>query len=276
MATVSAEVLTGQGVPGSVLDEYCYAPPGPQNALDIFAGEWSCRLPPPFEQLRAGHAPLFRDLRIEWAAQALGGVQGQRVLELGPLEGGHSYLLEQLGAASVLAIEANARAFLKCLIVKEIVPLTRTKFLCGDFLEYLRRDPPRFDLALACGVLYHLRQPAALIRWLARITDRLIVWTHYYDEAAIQAAPRLRARFSAGAVAEEDGFRYQVYRQRYGEALRSIGYCGGSADHSSWMTRTDVLTCLRYFGFDNVQIHREEPGHANGPCFLLAAQRTAG
>ena len=41
------------------------------------------------------------------------GVDGRRVLELGPLEGGHSYMLQRAGAARVLAIEANTRAFLK-------------------------------------------------------------------------------------------------------------------------------------------------------------------
>ncbi len=35
------------------------------------------------------------------------------ILELGPLEGAHTYQLR------ILAIEANAEAFLKCLVVKE-------------------------------------------------------------------------------------------------------------------------------------------------------------
>jgi SAM-dependent methyltransferase len=82
------------------------------------------------------------------------------VLELGPLEGGHSFMFERLGAREVIAIEANPRAYLKCLIIKELLDLRRVRFLCGDFLEYLRADGTDFDLVFASGVLYHMRNLA--------------------------------------------------------------------------------------------------------------------
>ena len=62
----------------------------------------------------------------------IGGVTEKTILELGPLEGGHSYMLDRAGAAQVVAIEGNARAYLKCLIVKELLGLPRVQFLCGD------------------------------------------------------------------------------------------------------------------------------------------------
>src|ERR1035437_8430204 len=100
---------------GSILDSYVRTAHSVQNALDIFVSEWASRLPPPWSKCAAGGIPLFEDGRIVWALQQLGGCEGQRALELGPLEGGHSYMLESHGAASVLAVEANTRAFLKCL-----------------------------------------------------------------------------------------------------------------------------------------------------------------
>src|SRR5205814_564703 len=104
--------------------------PSPQTALDIFAREWASKLPEEFEYLRAGNVPLFQDSRIEWAGERLG-LKGKSILELGPLEGGHTYMLEKMGAESIVAIEANTKAFLKCLIIKEILDLKSARFLCG-------------------------------------------------------------------------------------------------------------------------------------------------
>src|SRR4051812_20493353 len=92
--------------------------PTNQNAIDLIDG-WVSQLPPEVG-VNAGHAVLFHDPRTVWALERLGSVAGQTVLELGPLEGGHTYMLHQ-GGARVLAIEANKRAYLKCLIVKELL-----------------------------------------------------------------------------------------------------------------------------------------------------------
>jgi len=47
--------------------------------LDIFAGEWASRLPPPYDGLRAGQAPLFADERIRWTLERFGPLDGQSV-----------------------------------------------------------------------------------------------------------------------------------------------------------------------------------------------------
>src|SRR5690349_16731792 len=116
----------------SIGGEFIKTAPHPQHALDIFEGEWLSALPSPLTPCRAGKLPLFGDPRIQWAVEQWGGVQGKRVIELGPLEGGHSWMLEQMGAAEVIAVEANTRAYLKCLTLKELTGMTRVRFLCGD------------------------------------------------------------------------------------------------------------------------------------------------
>ena len=88
---------------------------------------------------------LFEDERIAWFIEELGGVQNQSVLELGPLEAGHTYMLARAGAASVLGIEANPHAYLKCLIIREIMELRQARFLCGDFIKYLQTTEEKFD-----------------------------------------------------------------------------------------------------------------------------------
>jgi hypothetical protein len=175
--------------PVAVLDHYVTCAPNPQNALDLFKGEWASKLPAPLAHLDAGENVLFEDPRIPWAAEKLGGVNGKDVLELGPLEAGHTYMLEQLGAASILSVESNTRAFLKCLVIKELLGLEKAHFICGDFVEYLRSGNERFDVVIASGVLYHMKNPAELIALLSQATDKIFIWTHYYDRDLVSSNP---------------------------------------------------------------------------------------
>ena len=103
---------------------------------------------------KPGASPLFEDPRITWAMDTLGIPEGQRILELGPLEAGHSYMLQRAGARDIISIEANTRAFMKCLCVKELLDLHRVHFLLGDFVSYLKQDTSRYDAVMASGVLY--------------------------------------------------------------------------------------------------------------------------
>ena len=121
--------------------------PTPQTAIDIFKGTWLSKFPGKFETYEAGSMPLFDDQRIPQATKYLGSIEGLNVLDLGPLEGGIAYTLEKMGAKSVISVEANPIYFLKCLIFKEILGMTRSRFLCGDAVEYLKNaDCPNFDM----------------------------------------------------------------------------------------------------------------------------------
>lgn len=252
----------------NVVEQYVTEKPNPQNALDIFQGEWSSKLPESEPQLKAGTVALFNDSRLEWAVEQLGGVQGQNILELGPLEGGHSYMLEKFGAQKVIAIEANTRAYLRCLISKEIFALKQVEFLCGDFIEYLRDNETKFDVCIASGVLYHMRNPVELIELISKASDKVYFWTHYYDSSS-----PLAHRFSEGETQEYAGFKHKLYRQEYGAAVFWGGFCGGSKMYSNWMSRDDILGCLKHFGFKNVAIDFEAPNHQNGPSFAFTATR---
>ncbi|HYP13814.1 MAG TPA: class I SAM-dependent methyltransferase [Bryobacteraceae bacterium] len=255
----------------SILDAYVKSAPSPQHALDIFKGEWASLLPPPYDTLQAGHVPLFLDGRAYWALNELGGCQGQRVLELGPLEGGHSYILEQQGAASVTSIEANTRAYLKCLIVKEVLGMQRVRFLCGDFVSFLDQTDEQYDLIFSAGVLYHMRDPVGLLANLARHTSRLYMWTHFYDDAVIQGTPYLKVRYTVHTPAETDGFRYTLHRQDYQNSLGVAGFCGGSAEFSNWISREDMLNALSHFGFRDIRTAHEDLQHPHGPCMDIVA-----
>lgn len=259
--------------PKGILDQYHLQAPGPQSALDIFQGEWTSKLPGGLSDLRAGDLPLFEDPRIRWFAEQVGGVQGKSVLELGPLEGGHTYMLEGFGAASVLAVEANTRAYLKCLITKEVLGLQRSRFLCGDFVEYLRRAPERVDVCLASGVLYHMSNPAELIALMAKVTDRVCLWTQYYEAPGPETSAS-ELKVSGSSPAEHEGFRHTLHRIEYEKgALDWDGFCGGAQPFRSLMSREEIIRCLEHFGLTDIRIGFDHPKHQHGPAFALTAIR---
>jgi hypothetical protein len=257
----------------SATDQYVTTAPSPQHALDIFKGEWASKMPAPLDRCEAGALPLFGDPRLQWGVDRLDGVAGKRAIELGPLEGGHTWMLEQLGAAHITAIEASTRAFLKCLTVKELTGMRRAEFLCGDSIAYLRGTRERFDIAIASGILYHLVNPIELIALLATRCDRLYLWTAYYDAELIARQPKLAARFRGSTPATHEGFAHTLHQYRYQTALFLPGFSGGTAPHAHWLTRDTILAALRHFGFTGIETAFEEPHHPNGPAFALVATR---
>jgi hypothetical protein len=253
--------------------EYITSPPSAQNSLDIFKGEWASKMPPPYRDLNAGNAGLFEDGRITWLGEQLDNLDQLHVLECGPLEGGHTYMLEELGAASILAIEANTHAFLRCLIVKDLLGMQRSKFVLGDFVSHLRQGQ-RYDLVLACGVLYHLVNPVEAIALMSKLTDRVYVWTHYYDEEKIKGRAGLSHHFQSAAPAEYEGFKHSLYRQHYQARLGNAGFIGGSSHYSHWLTRDDLIGALSFFGFDTIVIQFDQRDTPAGPNISLYATRT--
>ena len=194
--------MANQAVPIDALpDEVCLQQtPTSQAAIDLISG-WISDIP----GVKAGEAKLFDDGRAKWALDHLGSVDGHSVLELGPLEAGHTSMLHNAGA-TITAIEANKRAFVKCLIVKEILRLDRAHFLLGDFMPWLVANTRHFDLVWMTGVLYHMTDPVRLLRLAASCTDRLHLWTHYYPTILItqrhgqRRLSRLRIALLRGAA----------------------------------------------------------------------------
>ena len=260
--------------PVSILDSYIKTAPVAQNAVDIFAGEWSSMLPEPYQNIRAGSTPLFADGRVAWMKEQVGDLSGMSALDLGPLEGGHAYMLEGYGVKYILAIEANTRAYLRCLIVKEMLGMKHTHFQCGDFVEYLRRTDRTFDLVVASGVLYHMTNPVELLGLLGKhCTGHLYLWTHYYEDALIKN-PKVRQHFGEPRTLAYEGFETTVYHYAYRDTLDVSGFCGGSNAFSCWMTRQGIVDALKYYGFRRVTIGIDHLDHPHGPSFAIVASKS--
>ena len=180
----------GQQASGSagILQLYSRQAPSPAAPFDIFKDDWSSEVP----GFKTGASPLFDDSRIKWLESQLGSFEGKRVLELGPLEGGHTFMMERAGA-TVTAIEANQRAFLKCLIVKDAFHL-KSEFLFGDFRPYLSALEPRsFDLSFSgWRAIPHARAGETVARYRKngkcfRAMDALLRSESHGRESSIQS-----------------------------------------------------------------------------------------
>ncbi|MGI9595472.1 MAG: class I SAM-dependent methyltransferase [Acidimicrobiales bacterium] len=263
------------GVGLEILDKYCTDHPRAENAVGIFEGDWSSVLPESAGVDTGGFAGLFDDPRIDWMVETLGGVVGRRVLELGPLEGGHTYALEHKhDAAQIVAIEANERAYLKCLIGKEILQTERARFLLGDFNRYMADSGERFDVVVACGVLYHMENPAEHIKLLCNTADAVFVWTHYFDRRLIDAAgPHVSRKFTAETTVDYEGYQHVLYRQDYLDALGWGGFCGAGREYANWLCLDDIHNLFDRHGFAITDTGFEDPNHPHGPALAFVARR---
>lgn len=279
------------GPPADPFDTYARGVFGAQATVDIFKSVWSSQLPPELG-VHSGATPLFDDPRIHWMIEKLGGVQGWRVLELGPLEGGHSTMLQHAGARQVLAIDACAMSYLKCLVVKDLCKLSRVDFRFGDFMAFMASDNTVHDLIVASGVLYHQRDPIACIERIASRCDRVFLWTHYYtdglhsdhlrsdmferirsDQAQGRDAANGASTTAAGAPLPQPRFACDYFRLNYETYLPGVKYRGGVDDHAHWMRREDILACLRHYGFTDIEVAFDQHDHPFGANCALLAQR---
>ncbi len=256
-----------------IQETYVLGAPRAQDAVDLFAGEWASHLP--VVDAVTGDAELFDDIRVQWAVDRFGSVEGAEVFECGPLEGGHTYGLLQQGAAHVTAVEAAPRAWLRCLVAKELLGMRDATFLLGGAEAHLAATDRRFDVGWCSGVLYHLDDPARLLVRLAAATDRLFVWTHVHDAEVIAANDDLATQFD-GQVRTLDvaGTEVELHRHLYQHATESDAFCGGDRPDSWWLTREGLLALLERCGFGTVEIGLDHADHPNGPSLAIAATRT--
>ncbi|MFG1361389.1 methyltransferase domain-containing protein [Xanthobacter pseudotagetidis] len=247
--------------------------PSAQNAVDVMAGSWVAAIPDSFAA-QAGDIPLSADARIAWLIEQIGGVSGLDILELGPLEASHTAMLLEAGANSVLAIEANRLAFLKCLIVKEVRRLAGASFLLGDFTKFLETDTRRWPLIVACGVLYHMEEPLRLLEQLAARTDQLFLWTHVVDDIQMPEGDPRREPIRAVEERTWRGRAVRHYLRPY-QGKNDPKFCGGIPAEPAWLDRGDLLDALAALGFDDVRTIDHDQNVTAGPSTTILARRTA-
>lgn len=249
--------------------------PAPQNAINFF-DTWVSKFPEGCGVTSQGQSALFEDPRILWLDEKLKsvngkGINGLRVLEMGPLEAGHTYMLDRLGAARVDAIESNGISYLKCLVVKETMGLPSAKFELGDAVKYLEQIEEPYDLCVCSGFLYHQVDPESLIRLLGKSARYVYLWSITFHPSLYEKLPEIKQRFGdPKCVKNDDGFEYTLYPQYYGELQDYSSFWGGTQPSSCWMSSEDIQRCFRHYGF-KLEAVQEEPNPFGVAISLLAS-----
>jgi len=253
-------------------EKFEHRAPAPQNMLDIFASRWATNCEAIAPRTMSGPAPHFTDdPRPKQADEFFGGVQGKRILELGPMEAAHTWKLEQLGAREIVAVEANAEALLKCLIVKELSGLKNATFLYGDLLKFLETRPIGFDCIFCSGVLYHMVDPVKLIELMTTVSDKIFVWTHFVRIDHKEDLSRGPGNLVPHKVIK-GSVTYDYFVGNYGD--RRIGqFLGGNEDTCAWMTLDGIKTAFAQYGFDDFNLIYLEENHVNGPAVTFGTRR---
>lgn len=254
---------------------YATQAPSLQQTLDLFKGRWASKLPASAGESSAGAAALFEDPRVDWAVRGLSSlgidIRSSTVLELGPLEGGHTYSLSRAGAKAVTAVEAHPEAYLKCLVAKELLGMERVNFLYGDGVAFLRSIGHAYDIGFASGFLYHMANPAELLELLCRRTRALFLWTVYWDAGFSARNPGVLAGSAGAFAASHAGFAHTLHRHDYGGGLDYGKFWGGPESYSSWMEKDDILRAVSHFGFSRQVVELED--NPNGCALRLVATR---
>lgn len=194
-----------------------------------------------------GSSALVDDRRIGLFAEAF--PLARRVLELGSLEGAHSFSLARRGL-TVVAVEGRPANVEKARFVQRLLGVDGVSFVCVDLDRARLADLGRFDAVFCVGLLYHLRRPWRLLDELSSVASGVLLQTHY----------------AAEATSTSEG----VPGVWYGE-FGARDPLSGLSPTSFWMTLPAIVERLGAAGF-GVETVELTPDHPHGPLVTLAAR----
>jgi SAM-dependent methyltransferase len=175
------------------------------------------------------------------------------ILELGSLEGGHTFALARRPAIErVVGVEARATNIARARFVQELLRIDNANFVEGDLEKADLTTFGKFDAVFCSGLLYHLPEPWKLIEQLPHVAPRLFIWTHYAEE-------------------NPDNLTLNMLKGReYVEGGRDEPLSGVSPK-SFWLTFDSLRMVLTNAGFDSIRILHDDPKHCHGPAVTIAA-----
>jgi SAM-dependent methyltransferase len=175
------------------------------------------------------------------------------ILELGSLEGAHSFILGQHpGVKRVVALEGREANLRKARFLQGLLNIGNVEFTQANLEHGNLAHFGAFDVIFCCGLLYHLPEPWKLIEQCPSIAPLLFLWTQY--------APENEAR-------------------EVGAGLRGKTHIEGGADEplsgmsatATWLTLDSLRTLLGRSGYAKVEVLHDDPAHPNGPAVTIGA-----
>lgn len=198
-----------------------------------------------------GNFDAMNDARVAQFFEQLPNVK--TVLELGSLEGGHSFALAKNDqVTSVKAIEIRPANIEKAKFVQNLLGDTKVDFIEADLEKVKLTDFGQFDAVFCSGLLYHLPKPWELLEQFKDISPNVFIWTQYADEK------------SAKKVV--NGYRGKWYRE--GSWLDPLS---GRSRYSFWLSLGSLMQILTESDFKQTFIIENNLTHQNGWAITLAS-----
>ncbi len=179
---------------------------------------------------------MFRDIPIKKI----------RVLDLGSYEGIYSVGFAQLGA-EVVSVEGRRINFAKMKVAKEYLGLRKLDVVQADVRTITRETYGRFDIVLACGIMYHLDAPSVfeVSKNISDMAERLaIIDTHISLSRPVSHIYKERAYW--GMIHKEFDAGISTHEKEL--------YLANALDNneSFWLTKISWLNLLKSLEFNTV------------------------
>lgn len=198
-----------------------------------------------------GEISALGDPRVDWFFRFA--PTAGTILELGSLEGAHTFLLAQRsGVRRVLALEGRERNLRKARFVQDLLHVRNAEFAQANLENSDIAAFGKFNAVFCSGLLYHLPEPWKLIAQLPAVAPRLFIWTHYAADA------------EAGPLS--GGLRGKIHIE--GGAAEPLS---GMSPTATWLTLESLITTLTASGYGSVHVIHNDPTHANGPAVTIGA-----
>jgi len=193
----------------------------------------------------------MQDRRLDQFFQCFPDVQ--TILELGSLEGGHTFSLgKHPGVQRVIGMEGRAANVDRARLVQHLLGINNVEFVTANLESTDLAKFGQFDAVFCVGLLYHLPEPWILVGQIARVTERLFVWTHYAD---MRKADQI-----------VHGYQGRMYQEQ-----GLVDPLSGMSAKSFWPTYDSLMNMLNDSGFGTLDLIENDPKHPHGPCITLAA-----
>lgn len=149
----------------------------------------------------------------------------RRVLELGCMEGGRTFPLARR-AGHVVGVDARREHLQRARYIEQALGVSNVTFLESDLESGDLAALGSFDAIFNVGVLYHLSDPARLLRQCTEVAPEMLLWTHIVDDSDAEHRG-YRGRFTTENPTDRiGGLRSRSFRPERSELVRMLDDCG--------------------------------------------------
>ena len=196
-----------------------------------------------------GQFDALSDPRVGFFFQSFPGAKS--VLELGSLEGGHTFALARR-TSRVVAIEGRDSNVKRAKFVQSLLGVDNIEFVEANLETTELSQFGTFDAVYCVGLLYHLPRPWELIQQIARVSSNVYLWTHYASE-------------------KEADERAGSYQGKWYAEHGATDPLSGLSPKSFWPTLAGLRNMLVNCGFNDIRTIEDDTKHIHGPCVTLSA-----